>query len=70
MRPKHQTVFNLEEQYGPLTSSKKGKEKDETSAHIAKLIAELELMKGGQFPISMDFEGRCIHPRGVLPLNF
>lgn len=51
-------------------TSEKGKEKDETSAQIAKLAAEMELMKEGQFPISMDFEDLCIHPKGVLPPNF
>ncbi len=30
MQLEHQTIFDLEEQYGPSTSSKKGKEKDET----------------------------------------
>lgn len=41
-----------------------------TSAQIARLAAEMELMKGEQFPISMDFEILCIHLGGVLPLNF
>lgn len=50
--------------------SKKGKEKDETTTQIAKLAAELKLMKGGQFSITMDFEDLCIHLRGVLPPNF
>lgn len=45
-------------------------EKDETSAQITKLAIELELMNGGQFPISIDFENLRIHPGGVLPLNF
>lgn len=27
-------------------------------------------MKGGQFPISIDFKDLCIHPGGVLPPNF
>lgn len=69
IQPEHWAAFNLEEQYRPSTASKKRKEKDETSTQIAKFVIELELMKGGQFPISMDFEDLCIHPRGVLTRN-
>lgn len=43
MEPEHRAIFNLEEQYRPSTSSKKGKEivappkDDETNAKLAKL---------------------------------
>lgn len=76
MQQKHQAIFDLEEQYGPLTLSRKGKENvappkdDETIVKLAKLVAEVELMKGGQFPISMDFKDLCIYTGGVLPPNF
>lgn len=46
-------MFNLEEQYGPPISSRKGKDvatppkEAKTSTRLAKLIAEVELMKGG-----------------------
>lgn len=66
----HRATFDFEEQYGPSTASRKEKEKDETTAQIAKLTDELELMKGGQFLIFMDFKDICIHPEGVLPPNF
>lgn len=70
VQSEHWTAFNLEEQYGSATLRKKEKEKDETSAQIAKFTAELEMMKTGQAPISMDFEDPCIHPGGILPPNF
>lgn len=56
MQLEHHSLFDLEEQYGLSTSSKKGKEvdippkNDETSAKLAKLGVELKLMKGGVIP--------------------
>lgn len=75
MQSEHHTIFNLEEQYGPSTSSRKEKEivtpakDDGTNAKLAKLATEIDLMKGGRFSISMDFEDLYIHPRDVLPPN-
>lgn len=57
-------------------SSKKGKEvvtsskEDETNIRLTKLAAEVELMKGGQFPMEMDSEDLCIYLGDQLPANF
>lgn len=58
-----------------MVSSNKGKEvitlsnEDEINTRLTKLVAEVEIMKGGQFPMEMDFEDLYMYPRGKLPIN-
>lgn len=34
------------------------------------MAGEIELLKGGQFPLNMDFKDLCVYPVSDLPSNF
>lgn len=34
------------------------------------MASEIEFLKGGQFPLNMDFEDLCLYPGDNLPNNF
>lgn len=43
---------------------------EQTETRLAKMASEIELLNGGQFPLSMDFEDLCLYLGGDLTGNF